>query len=170
VPSALTTFRTTVETAWEATSPPSSAVTGDESGVAYRFTESLDDERAPGRHRELTWGRVVSRRYVMEPTGGAGTGQAESTLEAFLALERDPLNVTRTERQFVDAIDHEVEALMHAFATIGSLGTGILEAHLDEMVDDSASVQAPKSRAGNPRASTQGISRTRILFRVLHGV
>lgn len=170
MPSALAAFRTAIEAAWTATSPPSSADTGDTSGLAYRFATSLDDERAVGRHRQLAWGRVLERRYVMEPNGGPGTGQVESSFEVFLSLERDPENVTRTERQFVDAIDAEIEGLSHAFASLTALGTGVIEAHLDDAIDDSASVEQPKSRAGNPRASTQGISRTRFRMRVLYGV
>lgn len=170
MPSTLENFRAAVEALWQATPPPASIDTGDTTGVAYAFVDTRDEETTPGRHRQLVWGRTAQRRYVQEPVGGPGTGQVESVLDVFLTLARDPGNVTRTERAFVAAIDVETEALAHAFAAAPDLGVGVIEAHLDEIVDDTASVAPPKPRSGAVRASIGSISRLRFTLRVLHGV
>ena len=150
MPSTLEVFRLAVETLWEATTPPSSVDTSDASGIAYAFATSLDEELTPGRHRQLVWGRTAQRRYIMEPVGGPGTGQVESTLDVYLSLASASVSTS--------------------IAAAPSLGAGVIAAHLDEIVDDTSSVAPPKPRAGTPRASIGSISRVRFTLRVLHEV
>ena len=170
MPSTLEAFRAAVQALWESTAPPSVGDTGDASGIAYAFVDTLDEETTPGRHRQLVWSRTAQHRYIMEPVGGPGTGQVESVLDVFLSLARDPANVTRTERAFIAAIDVETETLAHALTAAPDLGAGVIEVHLEEIVDDTSSVAPPKPRAGSPRASVGSISRVRFTLRVLHEV
>lgn len=152
MPSNLENFKAVVEAAFAGTTPED-----DGSNLAYRFVDTLREERGNGNHRELCW-RMATPNEIVAQT----PEQIDWELTCELFLDRR----NRTLREFQAAVEGEATELSLVFANLTALGTGVWEG---EMVNFTITEREPDRQ---PRAG--GVSKATIAvvafnFRVLVG-
>lgn len=131
----LQNFKAAIESTWTALVP---AVDG--SGQAYRFIDSLNEERGGGQHRELFWLLAERATLVSEIEE-----QLEWPISCELYLHRRP---NQTLRAFYAQCEDEATDLKLAFSGMTAFGTGVRAPILDRFRFVRAPAEARPPRSG----------------------